>query len=342
MSQSNKTQQSSSPKNPPFWKASLIKALRGTIGVLENTAIKLETERSSGSEKEPGFLQKLQQLWNRILGKIRIFLPAQFSAKLTDTALTGIIAFVVVMVFLITSNFSGNKPSQIATVDSDTKVNPVVYTTKSESIASEEITVSLPDEETTINPEVETPAVIEQKTDSSQQITVSLPDEETTTNPEVEIPAVIEQKTDSSQQITVSLPDEEIPYPEATAPEEELETKQKPIQLTPEEALIAAIQNQIAEISIISEGSNSEPSTFSGMIESIKANFFNSNITIKISNDWYNLEKTQQDKLATKILQRSQELDFTHLEITDIKGKLIARSPVVGTEIVIFKRSNDV
>ena len=317
MSHSNKTQQSSSPKNSTFWKASLIKALRGTIGVLETTATKLETEAPPDSEKESGFLQKPQQLWSNILGKVRLILPARFSAKLTDRALTGIIAGVVVMVFLITSNLSGNKPSQIATIDSDTEAIPVIDTTESESIASEEITVSLAEEqESATNPEVEIPAVIEQKTDSAQEIAVSLPAaEETTTNPEVEV-------IDA----------------EVTPPEEELETKQTSIPLTPEEALIATIQNQIAEISVIPEASNSEGSTFSGIIESIKANFFDSNITVKISNSWYKLEEYQQDRLATEILQRSQELDFTHLEITDFKGKLIARSPVVGTGIVIFKR----
>ena len=85
------TQNSSSPEKLPFWKASLVKALRGTIGLLETTAVQLETKPSPSSEKKPGFLQKLQQIWIGILGKIRLILPARFSAKLSDTALTGII-----------------------------------------------------------------------------------------------------------------------------------------------------------------------------------------------------------------------------------------------------------
>ncbi len=53
---------------------------------------------------------------------------------------------------------------------------------------------------------------------------------------------------------------------------------------------------------------------------------------------WYSLEKSQQDKLAADILQRSQELNFTHLKIVDSQEKMIARSPVVGNEMIIFHR----
>ncbi|MEA5603389.1 hypothetical protein [Nostoc sp. UHCC 0252] len=101
------------------------------------------------------------------------------------------------------------------------------------------------------------------------------------------------------------------------------------IELTPEQALIAAIENQVAEIS---------DRIASGLIKSIQANFRTSNLTVKISDDWYTLKESQQDNLAAEILQRSQELDFTHLEIIDSQDKLIARNPVVGTEMVIFKR----
>lgn len=130
--------------------------------------------------------------------------------------------------------------------------------------------------------------------------------------------------------------------PEKITPPPELETEPEPepiptptptpttiIELTPEQALIAAIENQVAEIS---------DRIASGLIKSIQANFRTSNLTVKISDDWYTLKESQQDKLAAEILQRSQELDFTHLEITDSQDKLIARNPVVGNEIVIFKR----
>ncbi|MGB3760187.1 MAG: hypothetical protein WBA07_28045, partial [Rivularia sp. (in: cyanobacteria)] len=173
-----------SPQKLPFWKALLVKALRGTIGVLENTAENLETKPTPGSEEKPGFLQKLQQIWVGILGKIRLVIPVQFSAKLSDTTLTGIIGGLVVMVFLITSNVFDRKPSEVAIVPSSTEIPQVVSTTEPESIVSEveipPVTEKTPlstEEETISQPEIETPPVTEK----------------TASKPEVENPPVIEQ-----------------------------------------------------------------------------------------------------------------------------------------------------
>jgi len=125
-------------------------------------------------------------------------------------------------------------------------------------------------------------------------------------------------------------PPEEITPPPEPEPEPIPSPTPTPtLELTPEQTLIAAIENQVAEIS---------DRFASGLIKSIQANFRTSNLTLKISDDWYTLEESQQNKLAAEILQRSQELDFTHLEILDSQNKLVARNPVVGTEMVIFKR----
>jgi len=40
------------------------------------------------------------------------------------------------------------------------------------------------------------------------------------------------------------------------------------------------------------------------------------------------------------MLERSRELDFSQLEITDPEGTLLAHSPVVGNDMVIWKRQN--
>ncbi|OYE04262.1 hypothetical protein [Nostoc sp. 'Peltigera membranacea cyanobiont' 232] len=146
---------------------------------------------------------------------------------------------------------------------------------------------------------------------------------------------------------TITTPPESVvPEPQPPQPPEEITPPPEPeikpeiepiptpiptpvIELTPEQALIAAIENQVAETS---------DRIASGLIKSIQANFRTSNLTVKISNDWYTLKESQQDNLAAEILQRSQELDFTHLEIIDSQDKLIARNPVVGTQMVIFKR----
>jgi hypothetical protein len=164
----------------------------------------------------------------------------------------------------------------------------------------------------------------------------SQPVEVATLPPEEEVTAPIPTVTASPEPIPEPTI---IPEPEPT-PTEEPEPTPTPtpvIELTPEQALIAAIENQFSDISIPLKSSETE-SISSKLIKSIQANFRTSDLNIKISDVWYDLEKSQQDKLAAEILQRSQELDFSHLEIIDSQDKLVARSPVVGNQMVIFKR----
>lgn len=99
--------------------------------------------------------------------------------------------------------------------------------------------------------------------------------------------------------------------------------------LTPEQNLIAGIENQVAQIS---------SQYADGLIQSIQANFVGSRLIVKVNDSWYDLSESQQDKLANEMLSRSQELDFSKLEIRDSKDTAIARSPVVGSNMVILKR----
>jgi hypothetical protein len=102
-----------------------------------------------------------------------------------------------------------------------------------------------------------------------------------------------------------------------------------PVASTPEQNLIASIQDRVAQIT--NQYAN-------GLIQSIEANFEASLLIVKVDEAWYNLSPSQQDKLADEMLRRSQELDFSKLQISDRSNTLLARSPVVGTHMVIFKR----
>lgn len=137
---------------------------------------------------------------------------------------------------------------------------------------------------------------------------------------------------DTPAQVAKAPPNTIEAPPELKAPKPpqpvEVETPPPP-ELTPEQSLIAAIQNQVAEITNQYEN---------GLIQSIEANFEGSRLIVKVSDGWYNLKESQQNKLADEILSRSNDLDFSKLQITDLKGTLIARSPVVGTKMVILKR----
>jgi len=42
--------------------------------------------------------------------------------------------------------------------------------------------------------------------------------------------------------------------------------------------------------------------------------------------------------VANEVLERSHRLDFTQVELLDESGELVARSPIVGSEMVILQR----
>ena len=240
-------------KNQPIWKTAIIQILRGTIGILETTVVKLETETPTDSQQKNGFFSS----WDRFLRTFRLFLPSSISNNLSDTVLTGIFAVLFVLTIGITTFTFIPKSVEIATVP------PV-----------EEVTTPSP----VVEPEP-TP-----------------------------IPVVEPEPTPSPV-----------------------------VELTPEESLLAAIENQFAEISIAVKSKDKQKMIYQ-LIKPIEANFRTSDLKVKIKDIWYNLEKYQQDKLAADILQCSQELNFIHLEVVDSQDKLIARSPVIGNQIIIFNR----
>ncbi|WP_199321428.1 hypothetical protein [Microcoleus sp. FACHB-831] len=314
-------------KVQPVVKAQTIKALRGTIGLLEVTVEKLEaspppistiessattgaiapadalptqpavstTPAPSLSQRFSAFWARLQIWWKFALEKIRSILPGSVNQKLSDTALSGAIAGVLLLVLWTTSALVPDKPTQVA------QVPP---------------------------PQIDTPEVAPPDASTPE---VAPPDAST---PEVTLPDTQTPEVTPSPIDTPKVPPTGIDTPpELTAPEQPEPVKIGPpvtTDLTPEQNLIAAIQNQVSEIT--SEYAE-------GLIQAIQANFQGSLLSVKVNNAWYNLSLAQQDSLASEMLQRSQELDFSKLEITDSQGTLLARSPVVGSNMIILKRS---
>jgi hypothetical protein len=260
-------------KNQPIWKTTIIQVLRGTIGVLENTVVKLDTETPNDTQKKTNFLSR----WDGFLRTFRLFLPSSISNNVSDMFLTGIFAVIFVVTIGITGFLLIPKSStQVAIVP------PV-----------EEVTATTP----IVTPEP-TPIPI--------------------VTPEPTLTPIV------------------IPEPTPTPI----------VELTPEQVLLAAIENQfmapgllrkLSEISVLVKNTK-DKNLISQLIKPLKANFRTSDLTIKIGDIWYKLAKSEQDKLAGEILKRSQELNFIHLEVVDFQEKLIARSPVVGKEMIIFKR----
>jgi len=155
------------------------------------------------------------------------------------------------------------------------------------------------------------------------------------------IPDNLLESTPSQQEEISEQPDQPeapIPPPEAQEPKPEITTKPKPErapepeaepELTPEQGLIAAIQDQVSEITT---------RYAEGLIDSIEANFRDGRLIIAVSDDWFDLSARRQDELSKEMLARSRKLDFSKLVLTTSKGDVLARSPVVGEKMVILQR----
>ena len=166
----------------------------------------------------------------------------------------------------------------------------------------------------------EIPAVEEIETSLETEI-AEIPATEIENQPEPETPEI--PATEIENQPEPEIP--EIPIIKS----EPVNNEPKPkLKLNPEQSLIAAIQEQVTKIT--SEYAD-------GLIISLQANFINSRLIIKASNDWYELDPERKQAVANEILGRSRKLDFKKLAITDPEGKLVARSPVVGQKVIVLQ-----
>ncbi|ACK69154.1 conserved hypothetical protein [Gloeothece citriformis PCC 7424] len=99
-------------------------------------------------------------------------------------------------------------------------------------------------------------------------------------------------------------------------------------ELTPEQSLIASIQEEVSELT------RQYPE---GLIATIEANFLGSRLIVTMGNQWYSLDTSAQNQVANGIFERSRRLDFRKLELIDQQGNQLARSPVVGQDMIIFE-----
>ncbi|MES1025415.1 hypothetical protein ABN584_21190 [Gloeocapsa sp. BRSZ] len=279
--------------NPGFVKKQSVRILRGTINVLENLVTKLEAEPTAPTTP---VWEQLQRGWSQVLATIRNLLPRNTS--ISDSALTGIIAGVVVLLVGTTAFFLSPKssPPEVA------EIPPSVVQEEPELL--QPITEPAPEELEPIIPPLATP--------ESPQPSAESPPEEP------EIPTPSELVAPESPQPVTEIPSEPI-----------IEPMLPVVEPTPEQSLIAAIEKQVAQVS---------DRYGDGIIESLQANFPANSLTVTLKTDWYNLEPSEQDKLTAQMFEQAKELDFIYLEVIDPQGNLLARSPVIGENMVILKR----
>ncbi len=102
------------------------------------------------------------------------------------------------------------------------------------------------------------------------------------------------------------------------------------LSFTPEQTLIAALKKKVAELTQVYP---------SDLIDSLKVNLPRNSLLVKVTDNWYELDESRQNKLANEIWQRSRNLGFAKLEFQDKQGTLVARNPVIGNQIIILQNS---
>ncbi|MGC9526528.1 MAG: hypothetical protein ACP5D7_13415 [Limnospira sp.] len=186
----------------------------------------------------------------------------------------------------------------------------------------EEIRPAIPTPEPEISelPEVEEPI---SKPPEMTEIPIAAEPESESEKPGVEAPEIIEIEESLAAPEPGNLP------PELTAPNDP-----KPVNLIASVAIARpylsdSIRDRLAEFS---------DRYGDDLIQAVEANFVASLLQVEVGDEWYELDDKNQNRWANQLFQKVRSLDFTRLEIRDNDGQIIARNPVVGSEMIIFKR----
>ena len=102
------------------------------------------------------------------------------------------------------------------------------------------------------------------------------------------------------------------------------------LNFTPEQNLIAAVETKVDELI------QTYPNEY---VAKVEMDLPHNSLLVRVTDNWYDLEESRQNSLGGEILQRSREFSFSKLQLLDSKGNLVARSPIVGNNIILLETS---
>ena len=108
-----------------------------------------------------------------------------------------------------------------------------------------------------------------------------------------------------------------------------IETQPAPPPAAIDPERLAKVQERLAQVT--------EPYG-EALLQRVQPSLSRNRLTIQLANSWYQLSPNTQDQLSSELFKRSQQLKFPTLEIQDAEGTLLARSPVVGSKVIVFQR----
>ncbi|MGD1901229.1 MAG: hypothetical protein ACFB9N_03210 [Geitlerinemataceae cyanobacterium] len=144
-------------------------------------------------------------------------------------------------------------------------------------------------------------------------------------------PDEISDEIDDETQLAADRP-EEIPN-ELTAPDAPQPLKPAPPPPTPEQRLVAALQQRIATVS--------DEYAESDLVTTVRVDFAQNHLDIEVSDRWYDLGETEQDRVAENLRDRGLQFDFYDFSVLDVDGRLLARQALVGDGAIVMRRLRD-
>jgi hypothetical protein len=317
----------------------IAQGLRATIALLQSATDQLD--RQIQTDKRPvkplnlepvkraanTFWTKAQPVWAKLIGLTRSRLPADVTGKLTDRALSGIIAGFALLLLAVTTHLpSGSttpKPQTMTEGRSKTIVTTRPAPVRPIAPITQRYPVDVaPGTQPTFPTALSapgTPPVAAAKPIAPTPIAALPPTPIATATPTPAStipPTTIEPTGDGASKPTPMVSDRPLVIAKPPA---------KPIvKLTANQKLLAKLQT----------ATGNQPT----LLQTIKPNKATKSLQIILNSEWYELALTQQDTVAQDLFTKAQTLRFNTLELVNGAGDIVARSPVVGHDMVVLLR----
>ncbi len=316
-------------RSPVKWQT--LQLLRTTIQTLEAVVERLES--APEPEADLPIPQQIQTtlglliapMWSRwrgALGHLRRVLPRSLNQRMSDAGLTGAIVSTLLLVLLsIPILRTPPKPAIVVAVSP----SPVPASSPRPFLAPLPAKTPVADSG---SPQPEPPVP-----PAAPELT---PTPEVVPSPAPLDPAPLAQTppTDAASQ---NSPSDDAPVADAPlgdAPDTSAPPPEAVVERSPEDALqdalIASIQDKMTTVSA---------PYADALVQAVQPNFRRSWLRITLGDGWDSLEAAQQDALANALLEQAQRLDFSKLELVRRGGDRLARSPVVGADMIILQRA---
>ncbi|MEL7035984.1 MAG: hypothetical protein AAFO04_10255 [Cyanobacteria bacterium J06592_8] len=319
------------PPKPNVLTTLSIRVLRGIIDNLEGIVNQLENPSSGENNPNRESRNKsLRSQLSQILAPIRRILPHTLNRKLSDPILAiAIVAILIIILSQIFKQFPHREPS-IGITETHLSDEQTTETIIEKPIA-ENLPESLPPEISSDNKPQEykpqqSPKHLPEKI---TEILLESDEVESSSKPEVEIIPEVEG-SELETLLEVENPNK---IPETLVATVSLKpvrfVSPKTLELTPEQYLIATIQAKMEEMTL-----KISPE----IIKAVRANFSVNRLQVELSESWYELTEDQQNQLSQILLKQAQDFDFTRLELTGVNGKPLARTAVIGSNMIILNR----